>query len=127
MQNGDRGSSNDFLGEKYAVILHNGKIEEIFLSSYYREHLVYEDVDVFDIKDYNGNEITKEQHEAIYDTYFEGCEKKTVTFGWQEAEKLPYEEWYEIQGNIHSIMHKMPEKEELVNLLTQSYEKFSIK
>ena len=126
MQNGDRGSSNDFLGEKYAVILHNGKIEEIFLSSCYREHLVYEDVDVFDIKDYNGNEITKEQHEAIYDTYFEGYEKKTVTFGWQEAEKLPYEEWYKHESGNH-IMHKMPEKEELINLLTQSYKKFSIK
>ena len=127
MQNGDRGSSNDFLGEKYAVILHNGKIDEIFLSSYYREHLVYEDVDVFDIKDYNGNEITKEQHEAIYDTYFEGYEKKTVTLGWHEAERLSYEEWYKTQDNTQYITNKIPEKDELIKILMESYKKFSIK
>ena len=80
MWNGGIGNSNESLGERYAVTLQNGKIEEIFLSSCYRERLVYEGVVVYDIKDYNGNEITKEQHEAIYDTYFEGYEKKMVTF-----------------------------------------------
>ncbi len=60
--------------------------------------------------DADGTILTKEQFDSCIEAYFEGCEKHTVTFNWQ---KLP--------SSVDAISD-----EELVRILTESYEGFSI-
>lgn len=62
----------------------------------------------------DGSPLTDDEFFAYPETYFKGYEKHTVTFGWQRYTT-------ENDSPITNLTH-----EELVNLLSESYENFSV-
>lgn len=96
--------------DKRALSLESGQLKEVLLASKYTE---YKEDGVQNIwKDANQIEITEEEYNTIEDSFFSALEKKTATFHWCQffqAEEL---------SNLS--------QEELLDLLTVSYEGFSI-
>lgn len=64
----------------------------------------------FTFTDAEGNSLTQEEFDSYIDTCLEGCEKLTATFKWQEYSK-----------------NSTLKQDEIVNLLNESYEGFSVK
>lgn len=100
----------EYYEDKRALSLEAGQIKELLLASKYTEY--QEDKVRNTWKNANQIEITEEEYKAIEDTFFSALEKKAVTFHWcqfSQAEEL---------SNLS--------QEELLDLLTVSYEGFSM-
>lgn len=71
-----------------------------------------EDITVrtYTYKDSTGNTLTKEEFDSCVETYLKGYEKHTVTFKWQKHNK-----------------NAVPSQDEVIRLLTESYNGFNIK
>lgn len=107
----------------YALTLENGKYELIHIS-FLDVDTDLDGIEYVTRKYHDDTDLTEEEYDAAYDTYFKGFDKKTVTLGWQKTENL---ENFILQEDGNYVYHKLPEKEELIANLTDSYNKFGIK
>ena len=76
---------------KLAICLKDGKVERTQLASDYK---LYEDEENFSetIRDWNGNDISKEEYESAADRFFDGKAKETVSFDWIKVDDNAIEE-----------------------------------
>ena len=91
--------------------------DSVYYSEVMADYLLLTDEDFNETTYYydgNGNEVNEEYFENCYDIVFEGCDKSTASFGWINGEK-----------NTESWGYILPGHDELVKLLTESFEIFN--
>lgn len=100
---------------KVAVSFHNSQLSEKYLAY---ESAIATDPDSdpkTTYKDSDGNKLSKDEYDNFESDYFYGMVKKSASFGWKI---FHYSEHEELKDFSH---------DDLVNMLTESYEQFEIK